>query len=284
MGVRNAQDAPIATAVGISLAVLVWNETVVPYASRMFQYVNNVEIRKREVRGILSDREIWYHGAMGFYHIDYIDRARNTIHGMQIYRFDDDFQLLGVVQIPQVEWQTQSWKTIGTIRHQVLDGESTPTSLNAAEITIPETLEDFLDVDRQPEELSFAVLRQRTINLTNKGIDASHYMVELHQKLAVPFASTVLALIAIPIGGRLRRHPSVASIVAVGMAIGFGYWVILGLAGSLGQTGAIPAPLAAWVANGVYLLLAVFLFLSWHRSCVEPCRRRNLCRLQPRGA
>jgi lipopolysaccharide export system permease protein len=60
----------------------------------------------------------------------------------------------------------------------------------------------------------------------------------------------------------LRRHPSIAAIVGIGTGIGFGYWVVLGLSTSLGQTGALPPLVAAWAANGVYLLLGAALFLS----------------------
>ena len=74
-------------AVVISAAALAWNETVVPYCSRMFQYVNNVEIRKRGQLGIFREREIWYRGASGFYSIDYVDRTSQTVHGLLIYRF-----------------------------------------------------------------------------------------------------------------------------------------------------------------------------------------------------
>jgi lipopolysaccharide export LptBFGC system permease protein LptF len=72
----------------------------------------------------------------------------------------------------------------------------------------------------------------------------------------------VLGLVAVPIGGRLQRHPSVARIIGVGIAVGFGYWVLLGFGTSLGQSGALPGPVAAWSANAVYLLVAAALFLS----------------------
>jgi lipopolysaccharide export system permease protein len=98
--------------------------------------------------------------------------------------------------------------------------------------------------------------------MTRKGIDASHYLVDLYLKLALPFASAVLALVAVPIAGRLRRHPSIAAIVGLGTSVGFGYWVLLGLSTSLGQTGALPPAVAAWAANGVYALLGAVLFLS----------------------
>jgi lipopolysaccharide export system permease protein len=131
----------------------------------------------------------------------------------------------------------------------------------AAHLAIPETLDDFLEVQREPEELSFSQLRDRIDSLTRKGIDASHYLVDLHLKLALPFASALLALVAVPIGGRLRRHPSVAAIIGLGTAVGFCYWVVLALAMSLGQSGAIPPLPAAWVANAIYALLGAVLFL-----------------------
>lgn len=263
-GVSLLQTAvPIAiVTVGISVAVLVWNETVVPYSSREFQYVNNVEIRKRQPQAILSDREIWYHGADGFYNIDYVDRARQRLYGLIIYRLDEGFRLRSVVEVPEAVWERGGWITRGAVQYQIEADESSPLALDPDRLAIPETLDDFLEVERKPEELSFALLRRRIRELTRKGIDASHYLIDLHLKLALPFASAVLGLVAIPISGRLRRDPSLARIVGVGIAVGFGYWVILGLGTSLGQSGALPGLVAAWSANAVYLLLAAALFLS----------------------
>ncbi|MDN5939187.1 MAG: LptF/LptG family permease [Salinisphaera sp.] len=59
----------------------------------------------------------------------------------------------------------------------------------------------------------------------------------------------------------MRRHPSVAGIIGVGTAVGFGYWVLIGLARSLGESGTIPPLVAAWAANAIYGLLGVALFL-----------------------
>jgi lipopolysaccharide export system permease protein len=263
-GVSLAQTAvPVmALALAISVAALIWNETVVPYCSRRFEYVNNVEIRKRAVRGVLSDRAIWYHGADGFYNIDYVDRGQQTVYGLTIYRLDDEFRLRGVVNVPSAHWVDGRWDTTGAVQYDLNGDSFNSTPVSAGNFTIPETLDDFLEVQREPEELSFIELRDRIESLTRKGIDASHYLVDLHLKLALPFSSTVLALIAVPIGGRLRRHPSIAAIIGLGSAIGFGYWVLLGLSTSLGESGTVPPLIAAWAANGIYALVGAALFLS----------------------
>ena len=94
------------------------------------------------------------------------------------------------------------------------------------------------------------------------GIDAANYLVDLHLKLAVPFASFVLACVAVPLAGRVQRHPSVAAILLSGLVVGFAYWVILALTNSLGESGVLPAVVSAWAANVVFLLLGGALFLS----------------------
>ena len=50
-------------------------------------------------------------------------------------------------------------------------------------------------------------------------------------------------------------------VVGVGVLIGFIYWVVLALARSLGETGTLHPLLAAWAANGLYVLLGAALFL-----------------------
>jgi lipopolysaccharide export system permease protein len=145
-GVSLVQTAvPIVVlATGISIACLLWNETVVPYCSRKSEYVNNIEIRKRAVRGILSDRAIWYHGADGFYNIDYVDRDQQAVYNLTIYRLDDAFQLRSVVTIPRAQWRQGQWQTSGAVEY-VFDGDPEQgTAVPAENVSISESLDDFL--------------------------------------------------------------------------------------------------------------------------------------------
>jgi lipopolysaccharide export system permease protein len=262
-GVSLVQSAVplVGVALLISLTILVWNETVVPYCSRQFQYVNKVEIRRRAVRGILSDREIWYHGKDGFYNIAHVDKDKRAIFGLVIYGLDGEFHLEHVIEVASAHWVDGGWKIEGAVEHQLSGSGDTMLTKQVNDLVIPETLGDFLEVHREPEELSFLLLRQWIDRLTRKGIDASNYLVELHLKLAIPFASLVLTLVGIPISGRVTRHPSVALIVGLGVVVGFCYWVVLALSQSLGLSGALPPIVAAWSANVLFTLIGVALFL-----------------------
>jgi lipopolysaccharide export system permease protein len=250
-------------AVLICLGALAWNETVVPYCTRQSEYINIVEIRKRPLRGILNEREVWYHGANGFYNIDNVDSRRGTLFGLRIYRTDPAFNLVSIVEVPTARWTPSGWVASHATEHAIgPNGEVLTRQLSADQVHIPETMNDFLEVHREPEELSYSDLHQRIQELTRKGIDASSYLVDLNLKLAVPFTTFVLACVAVPLAGRIQRHASIAATVGTGFAIGFAYWVTLALANSLGQSGVLPAVVAAWTANVIFLLAGVGLFLS----------------------
>ena len=253
----------LAAAAVISVAVLAWSEAVVPYSTRQFEHINNVEIRKREMKGLLSDREIWYHGAEGFYNIDYVDARRATVFGLTVYKTDRALRLQTITQIASARWSEGRWiTTSATVRRVAADGTITTEVVPPEDVVIRESLADFLEVHREPEELSYLALRQRIHQLRRKGIDASNYFVDLQMKLAVPCTAFVLACVAVPLAGRVRRHPSVAATLGIGILVGFAYWVLLALTRSLGQAGALPPLVAAWAANGIYLLLGCGLLLS----------------------
>jgi lipopolysaccharide export system permease protein len=253
----------LSVAVVISVGTLAWNETVVPYCARQYRYVNNIEIRKRAERGILNEHEIWYHGGDGFYNIDQIDARRQTLFGLTIYKTDPKFDLHTIITVAAAQWTNGQWvNSDGVVRTVSEDGSVVTQPLDPQRVLIHETLGDFLEVRREAEELSYIALRQRIGDLTRKGIDAANYLVGLNLKLAVPFASFVLSCVAVPLAGRVQRHPSVATILLTGLVVGFAYWVVLGLTTSLGESGVLPAVISAWASNLVFFLLGVALFLS----------------------
>ena len=247
----------------MTLATLAWNETVVPYCTRESQRVNNIEIRKGTPRGILGDRGIWYHGADGFYNIDHIDPQRRMLFGLTIYQTDASFDLRSIIQVPAAEWTGTAWRATGAVQRTVTnDGDIAMKPVPNDQLLRHETLNDFLELRPQAEELSYMQLQQRIAELSRKGIDASNYFVDLHLKLALPFTSLVFACLAIPLAGRVQRHPSLAAIVLIGLATGFGYWVTLALTNALGASGVLPPVVSAWAANVIFLFIGGVIFLT----------------------
>ena len=78
----------------------------------------------------------------------------------------------------------------------------------------------------------------------------------------MPFICTVMGLISMPLGMRNLRGSSLANNIGIGLLIGASYWFVLALAVSLGHSGALPAVVAAWTANGIFAAIGLFFLLG----------------------
>jgi lipopolysaccharide export system permease protein len=128
--------------------------------------------------------------------------------------------------------------------------------------TLPESIDDFRVIALEPEETSYAMLRRQIRSLRSKGVDASESLVDLHLKVATPFAAVVMVLLAVPLATRGTRATSLPAAIALGFGIGASYFFVVAFARALGQTGTLPPQLAAWTANGVFALVAAYYQLA----------------------
>ncbi len=83
--------------------------------------------------------------------------------------------------------------------------------------------------------------------------------LEFHSRLALPFACLVFMLLAMPLGIQNKRSGK-----AAGFSISIGvlllYYVALSAFKGLGERALLPAALACWAPNLIFLLLAAYLF------------------------
>jgi LPS export ABC transporter permease LptG/LPS export ABC transporter permease LptF len=88
--------------------------------------------------------------------------------------------------------------------------------------------------------------------------------IELHQRLSLPFACIVLALVGIPLGlGSRRRGKSPAVVLTV--AVAFLYYIALIGSISLAQQRTLPVEVAMWMPNIGFLLLGIVLLARLER-------------------
>jgi lipopolysaccharide export system permease protein len=72
------------------------------------------------------------------------------------------------------------------------------------------------------------------------------YETWFNRKLVVPLASLLMVLIAVPLSQRFQRHGGGATTLALGIAIGFCFFVFDGFALAVGEAGLVPPIIAAW--------------------------------------
>lgn len=92
---------------------------------------------------------------------------------------------------------------------------------------------------------------------------ANFYMTWLLRKIALPLVSIMMVLLAAPVAQGMQRHGGLGAGLAVGVGLGFLYFVTDGLLMTLGEMGAISPMIAAWcplvlfAAIGVSALLRI---------------------------
>ena len=111
------------------------------------------------------------------------------------------------------------------------------------------------------DPLTFQELRDYVARYEGRGFRLDEQRVELHRKLAMPAATIVLALLAVPFGLTTGRRGALYGIgLAVTLAFGHQFLAIIFTAA--GQAALLPPWLAAWAANILFLAGAAYLVLT----------------------
>jgi len=240
-----------------------WNETVVPASARRWHEVWNQEIKQKTgAAGVFTGREFWYHGGAGFYNVNRVVPRRRQLIGLTIYQLGPDFRPARVIRAESATWNGSSWdlRLPRTLQFDSDPSREVPGTPEG--FTLPETLDDFRVVSVESEEFSYRMLRDQIASLQAKGVDASESWVDLHLKIALPVASFVLMLVAVPLAARGTRVSSLPAAVGLGFVIGFSYFIVLAFTRALGQTGALPPLLAAWTSNLIFVLIGAYHLLG----------------------
>ncbi len=99
------------------------------------------------------------------------------------------------------------------------------------------------------------------IPLARESVDAR---IELHQRLALPLACLMMALVGIPLGVSSRKAGKPAAVVT-SVFLAFLYW--MGFITLIGQAklGTLPVEIAVWTPNAAFALLGIVLLARLER-------------------
>jgi LPS export ABC transporter permease LptG/LPS export ABC transporter permease LptF len=105
--------------------------------------------------------------------------------------------------------------------------------------------------------MPMSMLLQRIHEMHGKR-EVKRYLIELHNRFALPVACLVLMLLGVPLGVDSRRGGKSAGIVFT-ILLAFVYYFLSMTGTALGQQSRLPAFLAVWTANLVFAAAGVFL-------------------------
>ncbi len=239
-----------------------WNETLVPVFAHNAQTIYTTEIKNKQQQSLLGNHDVWIRAENSFINIDNFDARTNTLDKVTVFLLNRDFSLRGIVEIPRAHWSSSGWTTEGATEWSVSPDGKMARQDSVAALPLSETPEDLKLLARAPEEFTFFDLQRQIAEMRGKGIDTTYYEVDLQTKLALPFISPLMVLLAIPFALKRQMTSTLSLSFGIAMAIGFGYWVLSAFCLSLGHSGAMPAVLSAWTPNAIFAMIGLFFFTA----------------------
>jgi LPS export ABC transporter permease LptG/LPS export ABC transporter permease LptF len=219
----------------------------------------------------------WVVGTNGdLYHYDFFEQEANVFRGLEIYQLDPGaWRLLMATRVEEASFAhrpgpdsrgawvgKRGWRrdlTAGPV-----SGEERPVvkyeAFDERELSL-DAPEYFKAGDPIPDMMSYWELRDYAARLEASGANAVPQRVALHRKVAFPWVTVIMTILAVPFAVTTGRHGTLYGI-GIGIALAILYIVTMSLTAALGGGGALPPVLAAWAPNILFSAAALYMVFT----------------------
>lgn len=188
---------------------------------------------------------------------------RLVAQDVSVFRLDNKDRLLARLESPQAVLGDGAWQ-LSDVR-RMLPGKL-PEPVGDTSLPTDLTVRRVQDSFASPDTLSVWTLPAFIDLLERSGFSAIRHRLHFQALLALPLLAGTMTLVAAGFSMRATRRGGVARMIGSGVAAGFALFVVSKVAEEFGQSGALPAELAAWAPAGAGLMLAVALLLHLEDS------------------
>ncbi len=263
LGIGRAQVAMplLAVAVLVTLFDFGFSETVVPYASQRARHLLSVEIRKEAPIGAFVNRGIWIRQRDGFISADLFDTKTNTLRGITLYHTGPNYAVNEIQYADRADWDGKQWRASKVQEFHILDrgnvkGNGKPS------FKLTATPREFSIIVEDPDQFGLGELQSYISELRRKGLDPGAYLVERDLRFAQPVSCLIMIALGIALSlDPVPRRSHLGRTFAIGIVVGFLYWMVLGFTLSFGRSGLLPSLVAAWAPNILFVAIAMSVFL-----------------------
>ena len=222
----------------------------------------DAEIRGRPPRTFNPMTRQWLIGRDGaIYHYSYFDTSKLAIDNMTIYRpVENGWQLASQTFSQHVTWGDGQWQAVNGFE-QDFTGRG-PRWRSFAQRGLALEPPDYFETEQPLAEMM--TVRQLKIfidELSASGFNIIPLSVELQKKVAFPFVTVVMTLLAIPFGMTTGKRGTLYGI-GIGIVIALTYWIAVGAFAAVGKAGLLTPVLAAWAPNVLAAGGAAYLLLT----------------------
>jgi LPS export ABC transporter permease LptF/LPS export ABC transporter permease LptG len=249
-----------------SAILMVLEEGVLAVANRRADAINN-QIRGRFPTTTDLNRR-WVTANNGdVYQYLYFEQGKNRLNGLSIYQFGKDPSTLAHRKYFSYATFDGDRETKGLVLWQGGKGwernfgPKRQFSSFTGQAIAMEGPGYFAGESPDEQYMSYGQLSEHVVSLRAGGFDVVPYVVALHRKLAFPFVTLIMALIAVPFAVTTGKRGAMYGIGA-GIVLAILYWTAISVFGAVGAGGLMAPALAAWAPNIIFGCAAMYLLLT----------------------
>jgi lipopolysaccharide export system permease protein len=174
-----------------------------------------------------------------------------TLKVMRIFQRGDDGILVRVIQAAEAHYDTQQrqWTLNDVWTTSIIPDHPSQAVHNDTMIwKTTLTPAEFSNLIELPQAMTLAKIWSFATS-ADVGVRPTYfYEAWLQKRFSLPMSSILMILLAAPVAHSIyRRDRGLAAGMAIGFGLGFLYFISDGLVMSLGETGAVPPVVAAWL-------------------------------------
>jgi LPS export ABC transporter permease LptG/LPS export ABC transporter permease LptF len=246
---------------GFSAMIFGLEQRLLARANRRAE-VLDAQIRGRQPRIFDAMNRRWVVSRDGdIYHFRLFDPERDELSGLTIYTPRKDEWGLGTMTYADRARYRNGWRApAGWIQDfSVHPARWTPFKDRRLPDLEPP---DYFETEQPVAEMmTVGQLRRYVQELSASGLNVTAQAVELQRKLAFPFVTLVMTLLAVPFGVSMGRRGTLYGI-GIGIVLALSYWILSSVFVAIGKGGLLDPVLAGWAPNIIVLGTACYLFLT----------------------
>lgn len=162
-----------------------------------------------------------------------------------------------LIEAEKAVWSKEGWEFLDGQIYYLKAGERIPAlkfaRYDAKQITY--TPRRVAKINKKIDEMNIRELKEYIEMMEEQGRNTNKERVKFHQRLAIPFASFIFALLAAPLGIQPQRSGGSATGLGLSIIVIFIYYSLMTIGSAMGEQGSISPFLGAWLQNFVFLII-----------------------------
>ena len=197
-------------------------------------------------------------------YIQQYDNNQKRGYGFSLDQFDNktlvSHMTANVIQYDTISDSRNHWKAIGYkirtlkgLREHITAGTEIDTMIMMEPM-------DLVFSKGQQETFTSPELKRYISKQQERGsVNVVQYEVEYHKRIATSFASFILTVIGASLSSR-KRKGGMGLYLGIGLALSFTYIMLQTVSATFAINAGMPAMLAAWIPNIIYVFIAYFCY------------------------